>query len=263
MGLFGKKKKIERIFDKDGFDQDRWDRQGYDRQGYNVAGNDRNGNNKPDNYVEKIIAKSITLRITEQFPPIDKRYFDDQLKYKIIEKEQNEVNIPYFDSTIHFEIIEKNPKDKQVMINSSTRISYDFREEEFDEINKLKNELKKIQIKGDELMEKENYELALSNYDNVLSKFPSNEHSLSNKGFCLFKLGKIQQALDCYTKILSNNPNHQLAIENKIKLLETFGDQYREELSKLYKKLRVTNSVIGTWQEIHDRESSKTGSEND
>jgi len=265
MGLFGRKKKEERIFGEDGYDQDGWDRNGYDRQGYNIVENDRHGNKKPDNYIDRIIAKSITLEIPESLSHWDDRAFDqglEHLQHSVIQKEQNIVNVSFTsedddneEDAMSFSLIilKRIPKNKDMLINSSTTISYDRNEQKYFTRESLRIEIEEIENEGYQSMKEKKYELAILQYEHALSKDSSNENVLLNKGFCLFKLGKIEQALECYNKILSNNPINITAIQNKIDLLETFGDKYQNELKELYKQQGFREQGT-TWQEIHDKE---------
>jgi tetratricopeptide (TPR) repeat protein len=269
MGWFGKKKKEERIFGEDGYDQDGWDRNGYDRQGYNIVENDRHGNKKPDNYQDRIIAKSITLEIPEPISYWDDRAFDqglEHLQHSVIQKEQNTLNVLFTSedddnnkddneedvTSFSLIILKRIPKNKDLLINSSTIISYDRNEQKYFARESLRMEIEEIENKGYQLMKEKKYELAISQYEHALSKDSSNENILLNKGFCLVKLGKVEQALECYNKILLNNPINITAIQNKIELLETFGDKYQHELKELYKQQGFRDH--GTWEEIHNNE---------
>jgi tetratricopeptide (TPR) repeat protein len=84
----------------------------------------------------------------------------------------------------------------------------------------------------------------------VLEKDHTNVPALTNKGVCFYNLGKVKEAMDCYDKALAINPDDRIVLQNKINILEKFGDKYELQINLMKSKLLSWNVKSEmTWDE--------------
>ncbi|MCK5158949.1 MAG: tetratricopeptide repeat protein, partial [Candidatus Heimdallarchaeota archaeon] len=75
--------------------------------------------------------------------------------------------------------------------------------------------IKKLLEDGLEALRKNKNEKAIEYFDRVIAAESENTMAWNNKGVALRKLGKIEDAINCYNKALSIDPDLSRALLNK------------------------------------------------
>ncbi|CAD8176762.1 unnamed protein product [Paramecium pentaurelia] len=70
-------------------------------------------------------------------------------------------------------------------------------------------------LKGNSLLNQNNYEEAIQCFDNALKINPNNCLAFNNKGNALYQLNRFEEAIKCHDQALTINPNNCLAFNNK------------------------------------------------
>ena len=99
-----------------------------------------------------------------------------------------------------------------------------------------------FKLKGDILLEKEEYEEALECYKHVLY-YENDSNTINDIAVSLEYMGKYDEALNYYDNSLNINPNNVLTLNNKTILLIK-QKRYNEALSILNKVLDIDENNI-------------------
>lgn len=96
---------------------------------------------------------------------------------------------------------------------------YHYETSHFNEAPSGKQIARELYNRGREFSKIGRYKEANNEYDKALKYDPRNDYIWRSKGFCLYTLGKLEEALECYSKALKVNPDdkNSLSMINKIK----------------------------------------------
>src|SRR3989344_2417399 len=100
------------------------------------------------------------------------------------------------------------------------------------------DDLDELNQKGNDLLDLERYEEAISYYDRVLEIDPNDALVLNNKGVALYNLDRNEEALDYYDMALEIDPNYVSPLYNKGLLLNDL-ERYREAIPYLDRALTI------------------------
>ena len=162
---------------------------------------------------------------------------------------------------IYEQIISLDPKNSDAYINKANNLNELGKNVEAEIcLNTLENIIKneeaenkqeiedKIRfIKGNIYQQKEEYEKSIELYNQILDK-NNNENILINKGICLLKLNKLNEANDCFDILLKKeNPPSQVLEAKAYILLEQ--KNYKEALNYYEKAIKANpdneNNILG------------------
>ncbi len=93
------------------------------------------------------------------------------------------------------------------------------------------------------------YEEAIECFDKAIELNPNFAPAWNNKGVALAKLGKYEEAIKCYDKALEIDPNYYYAWNNKGVALAKLG-RYEEAIKCYEKAIQINPNYVDAWYNL-------------
>ena len=169
-------------------------------------------------------ADKIVLRALDENPPIDQRYFSDQLKGNYVMNDDF-IYVEYFGEFIHYQIVDSNPSGIPLKITEKTNFHLSHDKNGIGtcydrELHDSKNPL----LRGNIQYNCKLYSDAYSSYDEALADNDNNTFALHGKALCMFHLKEYSDSVNLYDRILSH-------IKEKTTIEKYKKKQFEEEVT--------------------------------
>src|SRR3989338_1059102 len=112
----------------------------------------------------------------------------------------------------------------------------------------ISDDLDELNQKGNDLLDLERYDEAISYYDQVLEIDPDDVVALTNKGLALRNLERYEEAISYYDRVLEIDPNDALVLNNKGVALNDL-ERYREAIPYLDRALTIEQEDVDALDE--------------